>query len=191
MANCYTRCKRLSSQPSWGVDCSDNGEFIATSGKDNAVNIWQSDGNFIRTVRGHGATIRDVALGSDGTLALSASDDGTARLWQRHQYLSRPMRSHRETVWGLAVSPDSQLVASVSEAEGILFWKKFPAGAPTAPQSGKSDLCRRRPNAFDLGVFESDAICRRAPVTVTASNDPPLASRNGGWHSLWARYSVG
>ena len=108
-----------------GVDCSDNGEFIATSGKDNAVNIWQSDGNFIRTVRGHGATIRDVALGSDGTLAVSASDDGTARLWQRHQYLSRPMRSHRETVWGLAVSPDSQLVASVSEAEGILFWKNF------------------------------------------------------------------
>lgn len=110
-----------------GVDCSDRGDYIATSGKDNAIHIWQTDGTFVRTVRGHTAVVRDVALGPDGTFAASASDDGSAKLWRRHQYLSRPLEGHEDTVWDIAVSPDSQTIASLGETGELIFWQNFKA----------------------------------------------------------------
>jgi WD40 repeat protein len=39
-----------------GVDCSENGEYIATSGLDNAVTIWKADGTFLKTLKEHGAS---------------------------------------------------------------------------------------------------------------------------------------
>ena len=109
--------------PLLGVACSDNGAFIAASGKDGKAHIWQSDGTFIRTVRGHRATIRDAALGPDGTFAASASDDGTVRIWQRNLYLMRELPGHTDTIWSLAVSPDGHTFASMGSAGEVRIWR--------------------------------------------------------------------
>ena len=53
--------------------------FIAASSKNNTVTIWQNDGDFVRTLKGHRAVVRDIALAPDGTMAASASDDGTVK----------------------------------------------------------------------------------------------------------------
>ena len=108
-----------------GVDCSDNGNTIATSGKGNSITIWRSDGTFIRTLRGHGAVVRDVALSPDGRIAASASDDGTVRLWQRNRYLLRSLIGHHDTVWGIAVSPDAETVASLGASDELILWQDF------------------------------------------------------------------
>lgn len=107
------------------VDCSHNGEYLGITSKDNTVNIWRPDGTFIRTIRGHRALIRDIAMGSDGTFAASASEDGTVRLWQRNQYLLRSLTGHSDTVWGLAVSPDGETVVSLAEAGELILWQNF------------------------------------------------------------------
>lgn len=106
-----------------GVDCSDKDGFIAASSKNNTVSIWQNDGNFIRTLKGHRAVIRDIALAPDGTLAASASDDGTVKLWQRNSYLLRPLEGHQDTVWSIAVSPDSETVASLAAGGTLILWQ--------------------------------------------------------------------
>ncbi|QQE65978.1 hypothetical protein GFS31_26730 [Leptolyngbya sp. BL0902] len=111
------------SAPLLGVACSDNGAFIAASGKDGRAHIWQSDGTFIRTVRGHRATIRDAALGPDGTFAASASDDGTVRLWQRNLYLMRELVGHTDTIWSLSASSDGRTFASMGSAGEVNIWR--------------------------------------------------------------------
>ncbi len=109
--------------PLLGVDCSGNGEFIAAGGKNAQAHIWQSDGTFIRTVKGHRATVRDIALGPEGTFAASASDDGTIRLWQRNLYLRRVLRGHTDTIWALAISPDGQTIASIGASRELILWR--------------------------------------------------------------------
>ncbi|WP_052050234.1 AAA-like domain-containing protein [Leptolyngbya sp. KIOST-1] len=112
------------------VDCGGGGdEFIAASGKNNAVTLWRADGTYVRTLRGHRAVIRGVALGPEGTVAASASDDGTVRLWQRHRYLLRSLEGHSDTVWGIVVSPDGKTVASVAGADELMLWQN---SSPTA-----------------------------------------------------------
>ncbi|MEB3180844.1 MAG: AAA-like domain-containing protein [Nostocaceae cyanobacterium] len=106
-----------------GVDCSRNGEYIATSGKDNFVKLWKSDGTLIRTLKQHNAVIRDVALNSDGLMAASASDDGTVKLWQRNAYLLKPLYAHQDTIWEVATSPDGKLFASVSGDNMLKLWR--------------------------------------------------------------------
>ncbi len=115
--------QELSTQLS--VDCSGGNGVIAASGKNNAVTLWDEDGTYIRTLRGHRAVIRGVALGPDGTFAASASDDGTVRLWQRHRYLLRSLEGHSDTVWSIAVSPDGQTIASVSGSKEVILWQNF------------------------------------------------------------------
>jgi YD repeat-containing protein len=104
-----------------GIDCSDNGEYIATSGKDSRVKIWKPDGTFLKTLKEHKAVVRDVALRADGLMAASASDDGTVKLWRRNQYLLRELRGHDDTVWELAVSSNGKLIASAS-FNAIRLW---------------------------------------------------------------------
>jgi WD40 repeat protein len=105
------------------VDCSDNGEYLAITGKDNTVHIWQADGTFVCTLKGHRAVIRDVAMGPDGTFAASASDDGTVRLWRRNRYMMRLLRGHRDTVWDLTVSADGRTVLSVAGGANLIIWQ--------------------------------------------------------------------
>ncbi len=105
-----------------GVDCSENGEYIATSGKDNVVALWKPDGTFARNLRKHDAVIRDVALRTDGLMAASASDDGTVKLWQRNIYLLIPLYGHEDTIWDLTASPDGKFIASVGD-NSLRLWE--------------------------------------------------------------------
>ncbi|VXD13007.1 conserved hypothetical protein [Planktothrix serta PCC 8927] len=105
-----------------GVDCSENGEFIATSGKGNVIQIWTSDGALMRTLKKHQAVIRDVALSADGLMAASASDDGTVKLWQRNLYLLTPLSGHQDTVWDVQVSPNNRWILSGGGDQSLRFW---------------------------------------------------------------------
>lgn len=108
-----------------GVDCSDDGQYIAASGKQNTVNIWQADGTFMRELKGHRAVIRDVAIAPDNQFLASASDDGTVKLWQRHQNLRRDLVGHSDTIWGIATSAETGLIASMADANELIIWQDF------------------------------------------------------------------
>jgi WD40 repeat protein len=108
--------------PILGVDC--QGGYIITSGRDNMATIWKKDGSFIRKLPKHQAGVRDVALNSNGLLAVSVSDDGTAKMWQRNQYLMKPIKAHKDTVWSIATSHDHQLFTSTSTDNTMKVWDK-------------------------------------------------------------------
>ncbi|MBD2481385.1 AAA-like domain-containing protein [Planktothrix sp. FACHB-1365] len=109
-----------SNQAILGVDC--RGEYIVTSGKDNQAKIWTLQGNFIRDLKQHRTTVRDVALSSDGLIAASASDDGTVKLWKYNTELLKPLYGHQDAIWQLATSSDGKWIASVSEDDTLKLW---------------------------------------------------------------------
>jgi WD40 repeat protein len=110
-------------RPMIGVSCSQNAQFIATSGTDNAVSLWKSDGTFVRHLRQHNAVVRSVALSADGLMAASASDDGTVKLWKRNQYLLKPLYGHQDVIWEIATSPNGKLIATVSGDGTLKLWR--------------------------------------------------------------------
>ncbi|MEB3882093.1 AAA-like domain-containing protein [Lyngbya sp. CCY1209] len=122
-----------------GVDCSDRGPYIATSGQDRAVTIWHSDGTSFGTLREHKAVVRDVALSADGLTAASASDDGTVKLWQCKKNLLKSLHGHEDTVWDMAVSPDQKLIVSASN-QTVQVWlsdgKRLRTITPSQPWNG-------------------------------------------------------
>jgi len=108
--------------PILGTDCQ-NG-FLIASGKDNMAKIWKTDGTFIRNLQQHRAIIREVALNSNGLIAVSASDDGTVKMWQRNKYLLRPIHAHPDTIWDVATNHLHSLFASVSADNTLKIWQE-------------------------------------------------------------------
>lgn len=154
-----------------GVDCSDNGQFVAASSKDSKGHIWRSDGTFIRTVEGHRATIRDAALAPEGTFAATASDDGTVRLWQRNLYLMRELPGHSDTIWSLVVSPDGRTLASLGSALEMAIWRDLELQGRFAfdPRAGSFD-----PTGEILFAASTSGLYRLDMNALPRPNDPPL-----------------
>jgi len=112
--------------PMRGVDCSDNGQYIATSGQDNQIHLWTPDGTFLRTLKGHQSSVRDVAFSPDGSELASISQDGTVKVWRRNADFMRSLNGPTDSVWSIAVSSDSQRMVSASGyVNQIILWKNF------------------------------------------------------------------
>src|SRR4029450_9252975 len=107
------------------VDLSPDGRFIATSGNDYAVRIWEAhSGRELRALRGHtDHRVLRVAYGPDGRWLASGGRDATTRIWDatggREIHI---IRSHRDRVMALAISPDGSLIATGSRDRSVKLW---------------------------------------------------------------------
>ncbi|MGL4376110.1 MAG: AAA-like domain-containing protein, partial [Microcoleaceae cyanobacterium] len=103
-----------------GVDC--QGEYIATSGKENHLKIWTLDGTFVRDLKQHDTTVQDVALSSNGLIVASTSDYGTFKLWQHNKDFLKPLYGHTDTILDIVPSPDGKGLATVNEDNTLKLW---------------------------------------------------------------------
>ncbi len=89
-------------------------------GQNPVTPLQQKNSQLIRTLVGHTAPVRAVAISQDGLTLASGGDDGTVKLWnfQTGQLLSS-LSGHSKGVKSIAIAPDGQTVVS-GDRDGIV-----------------------------------------------------------------------
>ncbi|KZF26842.1 WD40 repeat-like protein [Xylona heveae TC161] len=107
------------------VTFSPDGLFIASTGFDNHVKLWNSrDGKFITTLRGHVAPVYQCCFSPDSRLLVSASKDTTLKVWDiRTGKLSIDLPGHQDEVYAVDWSPDGQRVGSGGKDKAVRVWR--------------------------------------------------------------------
>ncbi|MGK7873783.1 MAG: toll/interleukin-1 receptor domain-containing protein [Xenococcaceae cyanobacterium] len=133
------------------IALSPKGEFLASAGADQTINLWDTQGKLLATLTGHGEPIRDVDISPDGKMMASASDDKTIRLWDIDQTeglqvtFNRLFIEHESEVYQIAFSPDSQVLASVGKDRQVILRYLKPVGqgsTGTLKLSGHTEAVR-------------------------------------------------
>lgn len=106
------------------VAYSPDNSYVALGGKDNTVQVWQTDsGILLHTFKGHHKEITDLKFSLDGGLLISASADKTIKVWDlQEKKLLKTLKGHRNWVKTLALSRDSTHLVSAGFDRHILVW---------------------------------------------------------------------
>jgi WD40 repeat protein len=68
--------------------------MIATGSSDKTVRLWRTDGECVRTLRGHKEWVYCLAFSPAGDILCSGSFDGTLRLWAVSAQLLLHIHTH-------------------------------------------------------------------------------------------------
>ena len=111
--------------PSKGIldlSFSPDGQFLATVGLENSLDLWASDGTLLQRIAAHERAVTSLSIRSDGQRILTGSDDRTAKLWSREGELLQVLQSGEATVTTVAFAPDGETWA-IADAEGqVSLW---------------------------------------------------------------------
>jgi WD40 repeat protein len=113
-------------------------EAIAPPRQTTASSTWHC----VKTLRGHEAWVRSIALSADGRLLASGSGDKTVKLWSVDTgQLLHTLKGHSTWVRDVAISPDQRFIASVSNDKTIRLWRTQ-TGEPIQTLTGHGDWIR-------------------------------------------------
>jgi len=116
--------------PSGAAGSPQSGHLLASASRDRTLRLWDvTTGYCVKTVRGHGDWIRDVAPSADGRWLLSGGNDQTARLWdaasgdEKGQFIG-----HDHVIECVAIAPP----ASYEHLAALAGLKKPPPASSSA-----------------------------------------------------------
>lgn len=106
----------------WAV--AQGGDVAVSGSADRDLIVWDlSTGHLMRTLRGHTADVRSVALSADGRVAVSGSSDRTVIVWDtRTGRVVRRFEGHADAVLGVALSPAGGRALSGSADRTAIVW---------------------------------------------------------------------
>lgn len=101
-----------------------NNRVLVTAGADHRLHLWSvPKGTLLKTLPGHQAAIKTLAISSDSRLLVSGSDDGNLRLWDLTTgKLLRVFQGHSKAITAIAISPNARTLASGSQDGTLRQW---------------------------------------------------------------------
>lgn len=127
-------------QPVSDVVWSGDGKLLVAALADNAVRLYDADGNLRATLQGHNAEVTTIAFHPDNVRFASASRDGTVRLWHTDGRLLAVLVQ-------LAAGKDEWLIATPQgyfvAAGAVKLTVAQPSGATLAERWRNPEMVRR------------------------------------------------
>ena len=150
------------------VAYSPDGRYIASSGCDCKVHIWNANNtNEIITYRGHAEWVAAVAWSPDGRYIASAGADTTVHIWEALSgKIISVYRGHTNIVSSVAWSPDGKYIASASYDKTVQVWHVNTCDK-VFTYRGHSEMV----NAVAWSPHEAQARGQRRYLLASASDD--------------------
>jgi WD40 repeat protein/tetratricopeptide (TPR) repeat protein len=111
------------------ITFSPDNKFIISTGDDNIVNLWDSNGNFIKRMV-HAETVAEVIFSHDGSIIASLSSsvnssidsnqNSTIKLWRTNGKIIETIDSYGLS--SIKFSPDSSLIAGINNNNSVQIW---------------------------------------------------------------------
>jgi WD40 repeat protein len=114
-----------------------------SASSDGSLRIWDLETwAEVRTLAGHAASVRGLAVTPDGRLAASASEDSTLKVWSLADgALLHTLRGHGAPVVAVAVAAGGELAVSASEDRTLKVWD-LASGAEVRTLAGHNGAVR-------------------------------------------------
>lgn len=135
-------------------------QSIATGQSNGTVQIWRSDNQLLRTLKGHDGLVMAVGFSPDGQYLATGGDDRKVRVWNQDGTLLQTLNVPATRVWQVALSSEAQRIVAVTEGRTGFLWRKD--GTLVATLQGHE-------NAVWGAAFSPDG-----KTIVTASRDDTL-----------------
>ena len=106
----------------WGVAISPDSQYIASSGRDGKLLLWNREGKLIRSFDGGKIGLTRVAFSPNGQLIAAAGLDNTVKIWSINGRLLATLNGHTAGVLSVAFSPDGKTLASSGYDQTAITW---------------------------------------------------------------------
>ena len=106
------------------VAISNQGQFVATAGRDSFARIWRADGSLVSRKIWHSERINQITFVSyyGSTAILTGSNDHQIKLWKPDGTLLRTYKGHRDYVNALVASANGGYFFSGGEDQRLKKW---------------------------------------------------------------------
>jgi WD40 repeat protein len=104
------------------IDFSPDSETIVTAGDNHKIELWKSNGTYLKTLGNHTDRIYSINFSPDGQKIVSASRDKTVKLWNLQGQLLTTLKGHTDRVKWARFSPDGTTIASASLDRTVKLW---------------------------------------------------------------------
>ncbi|BAZ20456.1 WD-40 repeat-containing protein [Kalymmatonema gypsitolerans NIES-4073] len=93
-----------------------------TTLKGQIVKLWRSDGTLVKTLNGHLDGVKNMTFSPDGKIIASTGDDNIVKLWHSNGTLIKTLQRHTDSVTSVIFSPNGRIIASLSSNANNAFF---------------------------------------------------------------------
>lgn len=131
----------------YDIDCSNDGQLIASCSGDKTVRLWGFESSECMAVLGHKDALHSVSFSPDAKYVVAGSLCHKIVVWDCETgHLINSLKGHNDSIYGLGLSPCGDRFATCSLDKTILMWSSddgYSQAKPTMTLEGHTDyvLC--------------------------------------------------